>query len=148
MRRHSAFTLLESLLVLTVVSLFIMVPTMLIKKTTQTMATIYFFDQLEKSILTCQQVAIVSGRYTEALLYSPSQPEIVFWLNPSERLETLTIPETLRVPRAWRGVKFSGGTGNTNLYQNIDFIWDEKKQKITYRFLIGKGHYEKIITDL
>lgn len=145
--RLQGFTLLESLIVLAMVSIFLLLPVVASKETSKTMTTLYFLDRLEKNILVCQQTAIVENRQTKVLQNADNPRELAFRLAPGVWLESLIVPETLTVSRV-PIITFAGGTGNAQSFQAFSFIWTEKKQKIMYRFLFGKGHFEKKISDL
>ncbi|EOT26447.1 hypothetical protein OMQ_02222 [Enterococcus saccharolyticus subsp. saccharolyticus ATCC 43076] len=137
---------MESLLVLFIVSIVIALPTILVKETTKTVETLYFFDRLEKSILTCQQVAIISNKSADIL--QPDLTQLAFQLTTGDWLEPLTVPDTLSASKLSKKISFSGGTGNVGQQRQIQFIWQEKKQKVAYVFRFGKGHYNKVITPL
>ncbi|HPJ01012.1 MAG TPA: competence type IV pilus minor pilin ComGD [Enterococcus sp.] len=146
MRKHTAFTLIESLVVLMIVSIIVFLPTLMIRETTKTIETLYFFDRLEKSILTSQQVAIISNKSADIL--QPDLKQLAFQLTTGDWLETLTVPDTLVASKLSKKISFAGGTGNVGEQRQIQFIWQDKKQKVSYVFLFGKGHYNKVVTTL
>uniref|UniRef100_UPI00403FA11C competence type IV pilus minor pilin ComGD n=1 Tax=Candidatus Enterococcus willemsii TaxID=1857215 RepID=UPI00403FA11C len=145
--RLQGFTILESLIVLVIVSMFLLLPMIASRETSKTMTTLYFLDRLEKNMLVCQQTAIVENRQTKVLQNADNPRELAFRLAPGIWLESLVVPETLTVSSV-PIITFAGGTGNAQSFQAFSFIWNEKGQKITYRFLFGKGHFEKKISDL
>lgn len=148
LRKHAGFTLIEALLVLTIVSFFVSLPTVAMKEASRTLTTIYFFDSLEKSILTCQQTAIIANKGADVMQDYNNRRTLAFQLETGEWLAHLTVPDTLTIGDMKGKIAFSGGTGNAKGDQKIIFTWPEKNQKIVYNFLFGKGHYEKIITTL
>lgn len=139
---------MESLFVLAIVSFFIALPALAVKEAIDTLTTLHFFDRLEKSILTSQQTAIISNKKTDIIQDYDNQRILAFQLQTGEWLEHLIVPETLTVGSISPKISFSAGTGNASAYRTIRFTWPKKNQRITYRFLFGKGHYEQTIEPL
>jgi competence protein ComGD len=145
--KYNGFTLIESALVLLVISLFVLVPTVMTSRLSSTLEVQGFLDRLEKNLATCQQTAIISNRRTSMLQDSRDNRNLAFQLAPGKWLETLQVPEELTVSKVPE-IVFAGGTGNAQSYLQFHFIWEKKNQKITYRTLFGKGNIEKIVLPL
>ncbi|WP_094244018.1 competence type IV pilus minor pilin ComGD [Tetragenococcus halophilus] len=143
MKTHQAFTLIESLLVLLVVTLFIALPSIVIKDTKETLDVIHFFDHFEKNILATQQAAITSNKKTKMIQKDNTQQYYFY----TDTIEKLDLPKDLRASRS-KTLYFNSGSGNNSSLQNIHFYWDKNEQQITYRFLFVRGHYEKNITSI
>jgi len=143
MKTHQAFTLIESLLVLLVVTLFIALPSIVIQDTKETLEVVHFLDNFEKKIIATQQAAITSNKKTK-MIQRDTTREYYFY---TDTIEKLDLPEDLRASKI-KTLYFNSGSGNNSSLQNLHFYWDKNKQKITYRFLFARGHYEKKITSI
>ena len=146
--KYKGFTLLESMLVLSILSVFIFLPILSIRSITETLQVTHFFAQLEKNLLVCQQTAIVSNRSTYLAQASGQRQVLNFRLSPGEWLEPLPVPESLTVGNLSGKITFTGGTGNADASRKILFTWPKQQQQITYKFLFGKGRFEQEIKAL
>lgn len=147
---YQAFTLIESLLVLLIVSIFFAVPTLVVGKSVETIEIARFLDRFEKSLLVTQQEAILTKEPTKIhqLYYDEAAVDFQF-ANGKKILPRLTVPEKLTMTRTTKlEIIFKAETGTNSSLQIIAFEWPEKKQKIRYKFLFGKGHYDKEIVPL
>ncbi len=143
MKSHRGFTLIESLLVLFVVTLFIALPSIVIQDTKETLEVVHFLDHFEKNVIATQQAAITSNKKTK-MIQKDTTREYYFY---TDTIEKLDLPEDLRASKI-KTLYFNSGSGNNSSLQNLHFYWDKNKQKITYRFLFARGHYEKKITSI
>jgi len=143
MKSYQGFTLIESLLVLFVITLFVALPSIAIKDTKETLEVMHFFDRFEKNILATQQAAITSNKRTR-MIQRDTTTEYYFY---TETIEKLDMPEDLKASRI-KTLYFNSGTGNNSSLQELHFYWDKNNQKITYSFLFARGHYEKKITTI
>ena len=146
--QNRGFTLIESLMVMFILSFFILVPVLSVKSVTTTMEVTHFFEQLEKNLLVCQQTAIISNRTTDISQNDAQQRSLNFRLAPGEWLPPLSVPESLTIANLSGKITFAGGTGNADATRKILFTWPQKKQQITYKFLFGKGRFEQEVTAL
>lgn len=143
MKKQSAFTLLETLLVLLVVSLFVMLPAVTLKNAKESLEVRHFLDHFEKEILLTQQTAITSA-YMTKMIQSDSRRQYYFYADETLRLD---LPEDLTASKV-EPVYFKGSSGNNSSLQSLNFYWEKENKKITYRFKFARGHYEKEITVL
>ncbi|GMA48393.1 competence type IV pilus minor pilin ComGD [Tetragenococcus muriaticus] len=143
MKFYRGFTLIESLLVLFVITLFVALPSVAVKEAKETLEVMHFLDRFEKNILATQQAAITSNKRTR-MIQRDTTTEYYFY---TESIEKLVMPKDLRASRI-KTLYFNSGTGNNSSLQELHFYWNKNKQKITYRFLFARGHYEKKVTAL
>lgn len=143
MKIHSAFTLVESMLVLLVVSLFVMLPAVTMKNTKESLEVLHFLDHFEKNILLTQQTAITSG-YATKMIQSDSGEEYYFY---TDEILYQKLPEELTASQI-RILYFKPNSGNNSSLQTLNFYWPKENKKITYRFKFARGHYEKEISKL
>ncbi|GAA3018319.1 competence type IV pilus minor pilin ComGD [Tetragenococcus solitarius] len=143
MKLYQGFTLIESLLVLFVITLFVSLPFVMVQGAKENLEVVHFLDHFEKNILLTQQAAITSNKRTK-MIQRDTTREYYFY---TDTIEKLDMPEDLRASRI-KTLYFNSGTGNNSSLQELHFYWDKNKQKITYRFLFARGHYEKKITTI
>lgn len=144
MRQLSAFTLIESLLVLFVCCLFLLIPTLTMSGWQRQIATEQFLNRFEKQVEAIQQTAIVRGKRTSIDYYANNRQ---FVFSFTEGIQTyydakLTVPETL-ISKGAIKVFFEANTGNNSELKQITFTWNERKLKITYQFQLGSGKFVK-----
>lgn len=143
MKPYPGFTLIESLVVLFVVTLFIALPSIVIQDAKETLEVVHFLDHFEKNILMTQQAAITSNERTR-MMQRDTTTEYYFY---TDTIEKLDMPKDLRASRI-KTLYFNSGSGNNSSLQKLHFYWDKNNQKITYSFLFARGHYEKKITTI
>lgn len=140
------FTIVESLLVLLVVSLFIGLPVVYLPRLKARLEVQQFLNQFEKYTLLTQQVSIISNEFTRIARVADREDLLEFSLEYGQKIY-LTLPNELSVG-TFKGKEFNKGTGNMSQLGNIRFTWAKEKQWIDYTFLFGKGHYEKTIKPI
>ena len=141
MHAPRGFTLIESLVALSVLSLFASLPLITAPKIQEDLEVYYFLNQFENNILLTQQAAVFSTQRT-TIKREYDQPNVIeFLLEEGEKVAQF-VPEALTVIHFPR-VFFSLATGDIQNQEKVIFSWPKKKQKITYEFLFGKGRYEK-----
>ncbi len=145
MNKHRAFTLLETLIVLSVLSLFASVSFVAIPKIQEELEVYYFLNQFENNILLTQQAAIFS--VVRTTIKKEYQQNYIEFLLEGNRKVTQTAPPALNF-KVFPPVYFGIGTGNIVKTETIIFSWENKKQEIKYEFLFGKGRYEKTIKQI
>ncbi|WP_271494386.1 competence type IV pilus minor pilin ComGD [Enterococcus sp. 5H] len=143
------FTLIESLLVLFICSIFLLLPTLSIKQWQRTLEVEQFLSSFEKRILLTQQMAIVNSVNTQ-ILFSDQGNRITF-ISPkiSANLEEyqLIIPSSLLADGPGK-ITFKKGSGNNGNLAKYSFVWEEKQQVIEFQFQLGSGRYVKKIKDI
>ncbi|MHC5268886.1 competence type IV pilus minor pilin ComGD [Enterococcus sp. LJL98] len=139
----TGFTLLETLIVFFVVSLFVGLPAHALPRLHAQLQVHQFLNQFEKYTLLTQQVAILSNEFTGISRLGEGDRQLLFSLEYGEKI-VLSLPEALRVS-AFATKHFTKSTGGVDRLEAIRFTWEEEKKAIVYTFLLGKGHYEKEI---
>lgn len=140
------YTLIESLIVLLVISIFATLPVVVLPRLKEKLEVYQFLNQFEKYTLLTQQVAILSNQFTGISRAADNQNQIVFSLEYEKNI-ILTLPKELRVS-SFRSKNFYKNTGNIDRLENIRFTWKTENKWIDYTFLLGKGHYDKTIKPI
>ncbi|OTN77760.1 hypothetical protein A5886_002861 [Enterococcus sp. 8G7_MSG3316] len=143
---YKGFTLIESLLALSVVSVFILLPVLAIDNYQKQIEVVGFCGRLEKGLYTAQQTAIIDQRQTRVAYTSGTDAAVHFQstITGELRLSSIEVPEPLEV-RSFPTILFNSSSGNNSSFPRIILYWPEKDQTITYKFLFGSGRYEKVI---
>ncbi|WP_338070477.1 competence type IV pilus minor pilin ComGD [Enterococcus rivorum] len=139
------FTLLESLLALSVCSLFLLLPTLAINEWQQVLQVEQFFNSVEKNILFTQQMAVVQSVDTKILFSEEKQ--LIEFVTQEEKNGQLEIPEAI-MGRGPGKVTFKKITGNNGVLGKYEFDWPEKRQRVVFQFQLGSGKYVKKILSL
>lgn len=140
----AGFTLVESLLVLLIVTIFFGLPTIAISGWQKTMAEQQFLELFQKQTIMTQQLSItqdINGNIQK-------QPDQVVFKVAETRLPALKIPATV----TWRGATrlvFKAGTGNIN-FNGAKFVFDcqHQQKRVTYTFMIGSGRFSETVEEL
>ncbi|MGM0097795.1 competence protein ComGD [Enterococcus sp. DIV1083b] len=143
-RGFSGFTLMESLLVLLISSLFLFFPVVAIEYYQRSAEVFGFCARLEKGLYTLQQSAIIDNTQTRAIYQAEPTPTVSFYGAATEPVTKIDVPPQLAM-QAFPDILFSSQSGNNSSLRKIIFYWQEKKQTISYKFLFGSGRYEKIV---
>lgn len=146
MGNMKGFTLIESLLVLSICTAFMLLPTLAIKKWKQVLEVERFLSSFEKRILLTQQMAIVNMLDTQMVFYEQDQQ--IQFIIPENRSKledmVLEVPAVLRATGP-RKIIFKKGSGNNGNLSKFSFSWIEKNQLIEFQFQLGSGRYVKKI---
>ena len=138
-RGFSGFTLMESLLVLLVSSLFLFFPVVAIEYYQRSAEVFGFCARLEKGLYTLQQSAIIDNTQTRAIYQAEPTPTVSFYGAATEPVTKIDVPPQLAM-QAFPDILFSSQSGNNSSLRRIIFYWQEKKQTISYKFLFGSGY--------
>ncbi len=133
------FTLIESLLVLCCVSVFFMVPMILLKKWQEETNVAMFFNQLERNIEKTQQSAIVEANET-SICQENSKNLLTFnyFHHRVKHETTLSAPHPL-VLRSNENIDFNAITGNIKEIRQIKIEDHLHKKVVRYQFQLGSG---------
>ncbi|MGX7273002.1 MULTISPECIES: competence type IV pilus minor pilin ComGD [Enterococcus] len=149
MNNMKGFTLIESLIVVFICTIFMLLPTLAIKKWKQVLEVDQFLSSFEKKLLFTQQMSVVNTIDTQIVFFEQSQ-QIHFLIPKSEHtLETeiLEIPVTL-IANGPDKITFKKGSGNNGKLSKFSFSWTQRKQLIEFQFQLGSGRYLKKIKQL
>lgn len=142
------FTLIESLMVLFVCTIFILLPTLSINDWKDTLEVEQFLSSFEKKILFTQQMAVVTAIDTQILFFEQEQ-QFHFSIpsNGNKIEEMVGIPAPLKAvgPSKFTFKKDSGHNGKLSKFS---FLWAEKNQLIEFQFQLGSGRFDKKIIQL
>lgn len=140
------FTLIESLIVLSICTIFILLPTLAIKKWKQVLEVDQFLSSFEKKILFTQQMAVVNTMDTQIVFFEQQQ-QIHFLIPKNDakfEAEILEIPTALKAVGPDKLI-FKKGSGNNGKLAKYSFSWTEKNQLIEFQFQLGSGRFVKKI---
>ena len=137
----SGFTLIESLLVLLLVSIIVTLSVGVTKELERELAVRHFFTKLDRHILLNHQASFVEQG--EVFMGRESGSRSIYF-KVGEQSFSLPVPEELRVSN-FPPMNFTIGTGDKGQMRSFYVTWEAKKIEISYNFLFGKGHYEKKI---
>lgn len=142
-QKSAGFTLVESLLVLLLVSVMVTFSVTVTKNIEEELAIRHFFTKLDKHILLNHQASFVEqGRVIMGRAEGSRSIHFVV----GEQTFDLPVPEGLRVSN-FPPMNFAIGTGDKGQMRSFFVDWDAKKIQVAYNFLFGKGHYEKEIRN-
>lgn len=143
--RNKGFTLLESLVVLVIVSIFLLVPTLSIGSLQKQTEEALFFARFERYIAATQQAAIARQTQTR-MLYYDTYFRFVGYAYNSGQID-LAIPESIQCKERPKSVVFSAISGNYSDLRLVHFVLPEKQMEIKYQFQMGSGKYTKEIIE-
>lgn len=139
------FTLIESLVVLFICTVFMLLPTLSINKWKQALEVDQFLSSFEKKLLFTQQMAVVNTIDTQ-IIFLEQAKQIKF--KDGQVVEKgLTIPVSLQTVGPDK-LTFKKGSGNIDKLSKFSFSWTEKNQLIEFQFQLGSGRYVKKINRL
>ncbi|MGX7149347.1 competence type IV pilus minor pilin ComGD [Enterococcus ureasiticus] len=139
------FTLIESLVVLFICTIFMLLPTLTINKWKQVLEVDQFLSSFEKKLLFTQQMAVVNTVDTQVIFFEQSQQ--INFKNGQVVEEILEIPVSLQIAGPEK-IIFKKGSGNIGKLSKFSFSWIEKNQLIEFQFQLGSGRYVKKIKQL
>lgn len=137
----TGFTLIESLLVLSLVSIIVTLSFGVTKELERELAVRHFFTKLDRHILLNHQASFVEQ---ERVIMGRESGSGLIYFKVGEQSFILPVPEELRVSN-FPPMNFTIGTGDKGQIRSFYITWEAKKIDISYNFLFGKGHYEKTI---
>ncbi|OTP10500.1 hypothetical protein A5844_002200 [Enterococcus sp. 10A9_DIV0425] len=141
----SAYTLIETLIVLTLTLFFFLFPIIAFTSWKNDLSAYQFFIQFERRIYAVQKSAIVHQKNTSFsyvqeknyLLFQAPSYSSMMW-------QVLPIPDGITVEQDGI-ITFKAETGNESSLKKYTFYWTRKKQRISYQFQMGSGRYLKKI---
>ncbi|MTD42339.1 prepilin-type N-terminal cleavage/methylation domain-containing protein [Erwinia sp. CPCC 100877] len=141
-KNWQGFTLVETLIVLLVCSIFLFLPVLAIKEVKRSLEVDQFIAAFEKKLLFTQQLAIVDNHDTQVVFDEPRQE--VYFLTSSSIKEGLAIPPDINMSGPQK-ITFKKGTGNNGKLSKYSFFWKNKQLRIDCQFQLGSGRYVKTI---
>ncbi len=141
---NSGFTLIESLLVMLCISVFFMVPFLMVKSWKEQMEVAMFFNRLEREIEKTHQSAIIESQQT-CIVQNKDKNEFIFQFYHHQKLrkEYLRVEYPL-VLKTDKTIYFNSTTGNLQKVEAIKIEDNLNNQVIQYNFQLGSG---KVIKD-
>lgn len=140
-KSKEGFTLFECLLVLLIVTVFIMIPIISLKKWKEKTEVEMFLNQVERSIQQTHQSAIVDGKGTVITqARDTSKPYLEFtYYHHGKRIDDLYyIEEPLELMNN-KTIRFNAYSGNIQKIEIIKFKDTLNNRFISYQFQLGSG---------
>ncbi|WP_314063685.1 competence type IV pilus minor pilin ComGD [uncultured Vagococcus sp.] len=138
----SGFTLVESLLVLLVVTLVLGLPTLQIRQWRERLEYQGFIEEFEQRLIQTQQSAIVFQRRTRVQTEKEASTiEFGFFKGDGRFvIETLSIPRGVTIQRSV-SLSFIGKSGNVEQHHTFRFQTPYHEQYLEYVYQIGSGRF-------
>ncbi|EEU63624.1 predicted protein [Enterococcus faecalis DS5] len=137
MNKSAGFTLMETLVSLTIVCFMTMLPTLAIHRWQETLKIEQFLATVEKQLRFAQQQAIVLEETQEVWFFEEQQSfSFPDKLNQSARRTLLAVPEKMTVSGPSK-LSFLHSSGNNGRLVKYIFTWTEKKQQLILQFIWG-----------
>lgn len=143
MNNMKGFTLIESLLVIFICTMFLLLPTLAVNKWRQVLEVNQFLSSFEKQLLYTQQMAVIHSIDTQ-ILFLEERQELNFFTTEETSLK---VPQDLQATGPSK-IVFKSSSGNNGKLSKYSFSWTEKKQIIEFQFQLGSGRYVKQIRAL
>lgn len=142
MKRDEGMTLIETLLVLAVLSLMISIPTVQFSRLKERSETALFFETFQSSVTLMQNYAILNDKWTVIEFRRPLK-DISFRVagergHPIEH--KLSLPDHISLLNDLTEFRFSRGTGHISGHEVIRFRTPEGI--VEFAFQLGSGRYE------
>lgn len=141
LKKSEGFTLIETVLVLSIVSIILSMPIVYFNKLKVESETQLFFETLGASITLAQSYAILNQDWT-VMEVRPDSRDISFRVVGDRNhpiAHRLSLPESLSMPGGSREFRFSSSTGNQSDIVQVPF--DTVNGRVNLRFKFGKGRF-------
>lgn len=139
---QKGFTLVETLVVLSLIWIFLLIPVIPFQSIQEELETKQFFKELEATMTLFQNHAILNGETTR-FETRPAAREIAFRVvtdRDHALNQKLKIPEHIELVSASRIYRFVSGSGNQGNLNPIRFKTDS--QVIVIQFSLGSGRFD------
>lgn len=142
LKQEEGITIIESLLVLSLVSVFISLPVIQFSRLSQKAETEVFIEAFNSSLTLAQNYAVLNDEWT-AVDLKPAHGEITFRVvgkrnHPIEH--TLKLPEHIQLLNSGTEFRFSRKSGNMGSYGPVRFRTPEGV--VEFAFQMGSGRFE------
>lgn len=141
-KNQKGFTLVETLVVLSLIWIFILIPVIPFQSIQEETETKQFFKELEATMTLFQNHAILNGETTR-FETRPAAGEIAFRVVTDRNHpmnDNLKIPEHIELVSASRVYRFISGSGNQGNLNPIRFKTDS--ELIVVQFSLGSGRFD------
>ncbi|GAA0352616.1 hypothetical protein GCM10008932_02000 [Alkalibacterium iburiense] len=141
-KESEGFTLIETALVLSIVSIILSLPIVHFKALQVEAETQLFFETLGSSLTLAQSYAILNQDWP-LIEFKPDTREVSF--RAGKRTDNhpinhrISFPDSISMPGGTREFRFSSSTGNQSNISPIPF--DTAKGRVNVRFKFGKGRF-------
>lgn len=145
-KANKGFTLLETLVVIFVVTTFVLLPTIVFQSWQQILQQRFCLYRLEKLVLHHQQLAITENKNTYIDLHNDK--ELIIFALPGETLawKHFDLPATIDLKSGGR-ITFKAGSGNITGDHSAGSIpkilLQVGEESVTYQFQLGSGRFVK-----
>lgn len=143
-KKWQGFTLIESLLVLFLISLVSIFPRLQVERWRESQETQYFFTTIDRELFLAQASAVVSRKKTK-VKGDIQENELLFDYfdeRGREKRVMLHLPTTVRLTKGF-SLTFSPGRGTISRITSFHFALTVQPYHIHYQYFIGSGRFEK-----
>lgn len=144
--KYSGFTLLESLIVLLVCTVFTLLPILSLADYQQVIENEQFIESFEKNLLYTQQMAIVMNKDTQ-IIFNEQTQVFHYIIEESKEIILKEVPTQIKAKGPSK-IVFKQGSGNNGNLSKYTFENQLKKQVIEFQFQLGSGRYVKKINKI
>lgn len=141
MEKENGFSLIETLLVLSLVSFIVSMPILHFNRLKIETETQLFFESLESSITLVQSHAILNNEWT-VIEFSPSSKQVSFRVAGDREHplnHRLYLPESMSMASGFMEYNFNSETGNQSNLKKLRFY--TSKGEVEFGFLFGSGRF-------
>lgn len=141
LKKEDGVTLIETLLVLTVVSFILVLPTIHFDYLTKKSETALFFESFQSSMTLVQNYSVLNDEWT-VVRFRPSRGDIYFRVGgePDHPIEhVIDLPEHVQLLNKTVEFRFSKNSGNIGHFETIRFKTPEGI--VEYAFQLGSGRF-------
>ncbi|WP_208558641.1 competence type IV pilus minor pilin ComGD [Marinilactibacillus kalidii] len=142
LKDQEGFTLIESLIVLSVIAILLTLPVIPFRKVQKEIEMALFFEELQSSITLLQHHAILA-RESTVVETQPSARNITFIVEgrkDSKLNRSLYLPEHIELVGGSKRYRFNSASGNLGNIYPIVFRIDN--ELVNLKFSMGSGRFE------
>lgn len=139
--KYSAFTLIETLIVLAISCMLLLLPSLKIKSWLVERKIDFALQSFEKNVLDCQQQAILTQKKTRILVNFSSQTISYHSTAFSDGKYVQTLPDELVVETKGSDsqISFTAGKGNPSAIFSVVFKDELSQRRLKYQSQMGAG---------
>lgn len=139
MKNDRGFTLIETILTLSIIMILFGLPTFIANKTYEKVQNMLFFEAFQSHLFATQSYALLANKKTslDILKTGTVHYQVLFDANGIVNQE-LSIPKTLKVDKN-NSIHYAARTGRPSSFKTIHFKGLDKSY--TFKFQMGSGRY-------
>ncbi|API89964.1 hypothetical protein BKP56_12150 [Marinilactibacillus sp. 15R] len=142
LQEQNGFTLIESLIVLSLVGIFLLIPVIPFNKMEADIENSLFFEELQSSITLLQNESVLNDEWTEIEM-RPNAREIVFRVIGKRNHilnRSIALPDTIEILGGSKVYRFLSESGNQGNLNKTRFQVGDKFYTLSFK--LGSGRFE------